>query len=127
MIIQKREVLLILEGDGATNQGLYSVPGGRCGPKEAPADCAIREAFEEAGVVVEIHKEIENFLTTVRGNCFYGHVYESRIVSGVPSPGPGVIAVCWAHLDVIEELEKRGLMIEGKLLKAVKGHLKSLS
>jgi hypothetical protein len=109
------------------NCGLYSVPGGRCGPKESPADCAIREALEEAGVVVEICQEIGNFFTMVRGNCFYGHVYESRIVSGIPSPGSGIRAVCWAHLDVIEELEKRNLMIEGKLLKVVKGCLKSLS
>lgn len=115
--------MLILEGDGATNGGLYSVPGGRCENGEGPEACAVREAREEINAVVAINREINNFRARVGGNCFHGYVYDSRIVCGSPRPGGGVKAICWADLARIEELEARGLMITGKLFEALKDGL----
>ncbi len=126
MIIENGKVLLILEGDGATNGGLYSVPGGRCENGEDPAACAVREALEEVNVIVVAEREIDNFHVLVRGNCLHGYVYDSRILQGVPRPGGGVKAVCWADLAQIEALEARGLMITGKLFEAIKNSLISL-
>ena len=34
--------------------GLWEFPGGKCGPSEAPADCAVREAREETGLDVAV-------------------------------------------------------------------------
>ncbi len=114
---------MILEGDAATNGGLYSVPGGRCENGEPPAACAVREAKEEINVVIAINGEINNFHVRVRGNCLHGYVYDSRILQGVPRPGGGVKAIYWADLAQIEELESRGLMITGKLFEAIKNSL----
>lgn len=120
LIIENGRILLILEGDGATNSGLYSVPGGRCENGEGPEACAVREAMEEINAVVAINREINNFRTRVRGNCLHGYVYDSRIVCGSPYPGGGVKAIRWADLVQIEELEACGLMITGKLFEALK-------
>lgn len=118
--MESGRILLILEGESATNAGLYSVPGGRCEEGEPPAVCAIREAKEEAGVETIVVCEVANFYSRVAGNCFHGYLFESRIVSGIPRPCGGVKSVCWANLAQIEALEARGLMISGKLFEAVK-------
>jgi 8-oxo-dGTP pyrophosphatase MutT (NUDIX family) len=123
LIIENGKVLLILEGDEATNGGLYSVPGGRCENGEDPVACAVREALEEVNVIVVAEREIDNFHVLVRGNCLHGYVYDSRILQGVPCPGGGVKAIYWADLAQIEELEARGLMITGKLFEAIKNSL----
>lgn len=123
VIIRNGMVLLILEGEGACNCGLYSVPGGRCRPGESPDECSVREAMEEASVCVRLVREIANFPALVFGNRFHGYVYEAEIVSGEPRPGDGIKAVRWATLDELEALERRGLTITGKLFEAVRDSL----
>ena len=121
--MENNRVLLILEGEGATNAGLYSVPGGRCEKGELPADCAAREAKEEADVEIAVVREIGNFYSRVGGGCFHGYLFESRVVGGIPRPCGGVCAVRWASLKDIEQLQSQGLMISGKLLDSLKMHL----
>lgn len=44
--------------DLADHAGQVSLPGGRCEPGEAPADCALREAWEELAVPPEVVRVI---------------------------------------------------------------------
>ena len=118
-----KEVLLILEGEGATNAGLYSLPGGRCQAGESPPECAVREAMEEASVAIRVVRETGNFVSDVKGTLYHGFVFESEIVSGNPAPSGGTLAVAWATLLHIRELEKRDLMIKGRLCEAIKDSL----
>jgi len=112
--------LLIYKGENATNAGLYSVPGSRCRPGETPAACAVREAMEEASVFVRVVRELGNFVSKVKGIPMHGYLFESEIISGIPAPSGGTLAVAWATLTHIEELQKRDLMIEGRLCEAIK-------
>lgn len=44
-------ILLVRRGR-EPGRGLWSIPGGKCLPGEAPSDCCVRETFEECGLVV---------------------------------------------------------------------------
>ncbi len=51
--------------------GLWEFPGGKCLSGEMPAACAVREAWEETGLVVEIREAWPHFT----------HVYPERTVT----------------------------------------------
>ncbi|MDA0659236.1 MAG: NUDIX domain-containing protein [Planctomycetota bacterium] len=51
-----------LVGTRASNQvlgGFHEFPGGKVRPQELPADAAIRECFEETGVVIQIKRLLQ--------------------------------------------------------------------
>ena len=50
---------LLLGQDGDT--GLWTLPGGAIDPNEHPADAAVRECFEETGLLVRPHRVIGVF------------------------------------------------------------------
>lgn len=51
-IIMAENRLLLIRRKGAHGSGTWAVPGGHLEFGESPAECAIREAFEETGLVV---------------------------------------------------------------------------
>ena len=59
--------LLVIRRGREPGRGLWSLPGGRCEPGEDPAAAAVRETYEETGLVVA----------------------PGRLVGRVERPGPG--------------------------------------
>lgn len=59
--------LLLIRRGTEPGRGRWSVPGGRCEPGETAAQAAVREAYEETGLVLEA----------------------GRVVGRVERPGPG--------------------------------------
>ena len=95
----ERRILLVRHSEG----GVWVLPGGAVEPEEIPADAAVRETWEEAGVLVRLKK-----LTCVCGgpdfvvryangdeNSYVMTVFEAEVVSGEP------------RADGVETLEAR--------------------
>ena len=82
--------LLVRDADN----GLWTTLGGIIEPYETPSDAALREAFEEAGVIVELQRLVGVFggrdCTTTYANgdrlSWVSTVFEAAIVSGEPAP-----------------------------------------
>jgi ADP-ribose pyrophosphatase YjhB (NUDIX family) len=53
-VLDGRGRLLVIRRGQAPSAGLWSVPGGRCRPDEAPDDACVREVAEETGVAVRV-------------------------------------------------------------------------
>ena len=72
--------------------GLWSCPGGIVEPGELPADAAVRETWEESGVLVELTRLAgvfggEHCANTYRNGdriAFVATVFDARTVSGTP-------------------------------------------
>lgn len=53
VVLDADRVLVGIRGSDGPLPGLAEFPGGKCEAGEAPADCAVRECREEAGLAVE--------------------------------------------------------------------------
>ncbi|HEX3335632.1 MAG TPA: NUDIX domain-containing protein [Jatrophihabitans sp.] len=105
-----RRLLLIRRGQ-APSQGLWSVPGGRCRPGEAPADACVREAVEETGLAVAVL----GFAGRVERAAPDGGIYViddfvCRVVGGVLRAGDDAMDARWVTrtgmlaLDLVPDL-----------------------
>ncbi len=82
--------LLLLVQD--EESGLWSCPGGIVEPNELPADAAVRETWEESGVLVELVRLAgvfggESFAATYRNGdrlAFVATVFAARPLAGSP-------------------------------------------
>lgn len=52
-ILKDKEVLLLRKSKGLFSEGKWNAPGGKILPNEEPKACAVREVFEETGLIVE--------------------------------------------------------------------------
>lgn len=108
--VRDGEGRILLVRGGAGN---WMLPGGAVDPGERPADAARREAFEEAGVVVEplqiagVFGGPEYRHTYPNGDeiAFVVTVFEARLVAGEPRPdGDETHAVGWFAPDELAGL-----------------------
>ncbi|MEU4238357.1 NUDIX domain-containing protein [Actinoplanes sp. NPDC026619] len=105
-------VLLIRRGDN----GQWSLPSGMVDPGEQPSDAALRELFEETGIVAEI-EAVGGVAThpVVYPNgdrCEYMNVwFRCRAVGGVlRADGDESLEVGWFALDALPPLDEWGLL-----------------
>jgi 8-oxo-dGTP pyrophosphatase MutT (NUDIX family) len=78
-------VLLVQENYGARR---YGPPGGGVDPGESPQAAAVREALEEAGIVVSVSHLVGIRWTELDGARFLGFGFRCEIVDGTPTPPP---------------------------------------
>ncbi len=57
-ILRDNEVLLLKKSKGLFGQGKWNAPGGKILPNEEPQTCAVREVFEETGLIVKNTEQI---------------------------------------------------------------------
>jgi 8-oxo-dGTP pyrophosphatase MutT (NUDIX family) len=97
-------ILLVRRAD----TGEWMTIGGMVEPDEDPADAAVREALEEAGIVVDLHGILaalggEEFrLTYPNGDqvAYVTTVYDATVLSGEPRPdGVETDEVSWVAPD----------------------------
>ena len=66
--------------------GMREFPGGKIEPGETPAECAVREAREEAGLLVELTGRREALAYDYPDRRVTLYPFDARIVGGQPSP-----------------------------------------
>ena len=85
------EWLLVRRADS----GAWSVVTGIVDPGEHPHEAAVREALEEAGVVVEVERLVWQDVTAMRTydngdrTQYINHTFRCRWISGEPHPADG--------------------------------------
>ena len=87
------EILAFRRQKNVSDNNVYGFVGGKVDPGETAVQAAIREAFEEAGVIVEINED-------ARDSCFMSFVddthtsifilYKAHIVEGADNIGKHV-------------------------------------
>lgn len=127
-------LLLVREAE----TGLWQTVGGAIEPDESPAQAAIRESAEEAGVVVE--------LTGLRGVVggpsfrmtypngdlvsYVPTIFDARVIDGEPHPdGEETIDVAWFRVDQLADvaLSRFTIALLGDPAVGILGHLRSQS
>ena len=91
LVFDKQERLLLAED---ADTGLWTLPGGAVDPDELPADAAVRECWEETGLLVKPNKLIGVFggpefhITYPHGDVVYvtAVAFEARVIAGSPRP-----------------------------------------
>jgi 8-oxo-dGTP pyrophosphatase MutT (NUDIX family) len=92
---------------------LWQTIGGAVEPDESPRDAAVREAFEEAGVTVELGRlrdvlgGPEFRITYPNGDvtAYVSIVFDAVVTSGTPEPdGEETCGAAWWAIDELERL-----------------------
>jgi len=90
-ILKGNEVLLLKKSKGLFGQGKWNAPGGKILPNEEPKTCAVREVFEETGLVVENIEQIgllHFYKNSQRENSDWTvHAFLTHQFIGVPIDG----------------------------------------
>lgn len=103
-------ILLVKQAD----TGRWATIGGSVELDEDPADAAVREAAEEAGVDVELTRVLmavggpEFRITYPNGDrtAYVSIVYEAEVVGGSPRPDfDETVDVAWFELDALAAIE----------------------
>jgi 8-oxo-dGTP diphosphatase len=98
-------VLLIQRGH-APAEGLWSLPGGSVMPGETPEAAAVREAFEETGLVVTLGSEL--FVVTVElapGVDYEIHGFSTTGFSGELAAGDDAADAQWVDWQTYATLQ----------------------
>jgi len=99
----------------------WTIPGGVIDPGEQPADAAVRECYEETGIIA-----VPEALTSVTVSGLVTHdsgdltqhldiTFRCRATGGQPRPGDGEFQdVRWHHADALPELPayEQGIVIQ---------------
>jgi ADP-ribose pyrophosphatase YjhB (NUDIX family) len=102
-------ILLVQQADS----GRWSTPGGVIEPGEGPEEAAIREVYEETGLVVVIDRLRAavggpDYRTMYRNGdrlSYIALIYDARVVGGQPTPDrQETIDVGWFYLNEVSQL-----------------------
>ena len=80
------DVLLIKRGT-APRKGEWSIPGGRIEAGESERDAALRELFEETGIMAALESKVATIDAQFKDYNYRLHDYAARWISGEPQFG----------------------------------------
>jgi len=109
---EARRILLVRHVEG--NE--WTTPGGLIEPEETPADAAVREAWEETGLAVELVRIIGVFggkpCTSTYSNgdriAWVSTLFEGKVVGGVARhDGEETLEVRFLHVDELRRLPRK--------------------
>ena len=109
---ERDRVLLVRHSEG----NVWTTPGGMIEPGETPADCAVRETWEETGFAVDLLRVVGVFggelCTSEYSNgdrvAWVSTVFEATIVGGTMRPdGEETLEVRYFEPDQLRDLPRR--------------------
>ena len=84
------DVLLIKRGT-PPRKGEWSIPGGRIEANETQRDAALRELFEETGIMAAIESKVATIDAQFENYNYRLHDYAARWISGEPQFGDDAV------------------------------------
>jgi 8-oxo-dGTP diphosphatase len=109
VVVHDGRVLLVRNLRGVT-RGRYLLPAGRAEPNELPDQTAVREAFEETNLRVEVEGLMGVRLWVMDdGEHNYFFMFLARLVSPVSDLRPNVAEIDDARFFSIDEMDALGL------------------
>jgi ADP-ribose pyrophosphatase YjhB (NUDIX family) len=102
-IEQAEQVLLIRRGI-EPSKGLWALPAGFIEQEEPPAEAAIRETYEETGLLVAVTRLLDVFPKRDNGAANIVIAYAAQVVGGTLHAGDDAEQVGWFARDQIPEL-----------------------
>jgi 8-oxo-dGTP diphosphatase len=117
VIIRREDCLLLVQRGHEPSRGLWTFPGGAIELGESLEEAAVREAFEETGLAVNLEglaAVTDNIVHDEAGRVQYHYVivdYLARPVGGTLRSGSDANEARWFHLaelDGVEMTEKAG-------------------
>lgn len=98
--------LLLIERGQPPGRGLWTIPGGRCGPGESAAEACVREVAEETG----LHVKILRFAGHVELDGPNGRVYDvddfvCSVLGGSLRAGDDAYDVRWVRREDLAGFE----------------------
>ena len=109
---ERGRVLLVRHAEG----NVWTTPGGMLEPGETPADCAVRETFEETGFAVDLVRVVGVFggdpCTSEYANgdrvAWVSTVFEGRVVGGAMRPdGEETLEVRYFEPERLRDVPRR--------------------
>ena len=97
------DVLLIQRGT-APRKGEWSIPGGRIENGESERDAALRELFEETGVMAALGSKVATVDAKFEGFNYRLHDYAARWISGAPRFGDDAIDARFVAPEALDAL-----------------------
>ncbi|MFQ5790809.1 MAG: A/G-specific adenine glycosylase [Acidobacteriota bacterium] len=88
VVEQRGKVLLYRRQEEELMRDLWELPGGSCGPDEAPRLAVAREARERYGVDVEPLEELARIRHSIMNRKIVLHAFEARLRGGAGGNGP---------------------------------------
>ena len=115
VICFRGEDVLLIERGTAPRKGEWSIPGGRIEAGESERDAALRELFEETGVMAALESKVATIDANFEGFHYRLHDYAARWISGEPQFGDDAADarfVSPAELEHVEMWAKTREVIE---------------
>jgi len=97
------DVLLIKRGT-APRKGEWSIPGGRIEPGESERDAALRELFEETGIMAALEDKVATIDAQFEDFSYRLHDYAARWISGEPKFGDDAADACFVPPEALDAL-----------------------
>lgn len=105
VILAKQKRILLVQRAKPPDEGCWTLRGGRVDPGKTLELAAIREVFEETGLVVSIVRELGKLhVPDGRGGIYEIHDYLAVKISGEASAGDDAAAIGWFRNDELSQL-----------------------
>lgn len=105
VILDGQKRILLVQRANPPDKGCWTLPGGRVDPGETLELAAIREIFEETGLVIRIVNELGKLrVPDGKGGIYEIHDFLAEKISGEPSAGDDAAAIGWFRNDELSEL-----------------------
>jgi protein-S-isoprenylcysteine O-methyltransferase Ste14 len=100
------EQVLMLRRTTEPNRGLWVAPGGKLDHGESPAECAVREMYEETGLRVQ-QPVLRGVMTETSPRADYQwltFIFVAWDIEGTFTPAPGIGEFRWVPVDEVTKL-----------------------
>ncbi|MBR5598761.1 MAG: 8-oxo-dGTP diphosphatase [Alphaproteobacteria bacterium] len=93
----KNHKFLMIRHHRGINDGCINFPGGKKEPDETIEACAIRETFEETGIIIK--NPVKVGYIEFPGVDFYVHIFKSSEFSGTINENKAEVDAFWQDMD----------------------------
>jgi 8-oxo-dGTP diphosphatase len=110
---------LLVQERQARAYGLWNLPAGHVDAGETVQEAALREAYEETGLVVELLDNEPLFIEANNEYAFYA--FRGGVTGGdLTFPPEEILDACWLSMDEIEKLNASGKIRSPWIYNAIK-------